>query len=310
LVVLAASVACSSAQEAPASSAPPGSDAATNTPGSGGSSGGSTTPADAAAGGTGGRTGTEPPGQDAGDTQPDAEPTASVDSGGPAGGDAAEGGATGTIFVFTRTTAFRHPSIETAATALHDTLTPLGLTVEIGADPATFTTAGLSRFAGVVLVSTTGKPLGDPGTEALDALLAFVRAGGALVGIHGASATEYAPTLPYTPLLGGKMVDHPGSVRTAACHPAGQHPAVARLPAILTVYDEIYVMGNLSTDNQVDLNCDAFSGGGVLPIAWHRTEGQGRVYYTALGHGPEEYAASNPVFADHIVPAILWALGR
>jgi type 1 glutamine amidotransferase len=222
----------------------------------------------------------------------------------------AEGGTSGAIFLFTRTTGFRHPSIEPAAAALTEALTPLGLSVETGADPKTFTTAGLSRFRGIVLISTTGKPLGDPGTDALDALLAFVRAGGALIGIHGASSTEYDPALPYTPLIGGKFVDHPGSVRTGTCHPASQHPSAARLPATLTVHDEIYFMDHLRPDNEVDLTCDALTGGALLPIAWHRAEGSGRVFYTALGHGPEQYAASNPVFKDHIIPGILWALGR
>ncbi len=251
-----------------------------------------------------------PPGEplDAVRAMPDSG--ADADAAAPMGGDGGTEGRRGNaVLVFTRTTGYRHASIEPAAMALHDALSPLGFAIEISADETTFTAAGLARFVGVVLVSTTGKPLGDPGVDAQNALLAFVRAGGALVGIHAASSTEYDPTLPYTPLIGGKFIDHPGGVRNGVCHPTGQHPSVARLPANLSVFDEIYFMDHLNAANQVDLHCDALSGGAPLPIAWHRVEGMGRVFYTALGHNADEYAATSPVFKDHIIPAVLWALG-
>jgi type 1 glutamine amidotransferase len=311
LVGLLVSVTCSSGENTPAGSSRGESGGGAGASGTGGSmdTGGST--------GTGATPSSEPdaatsdalepaPGSDAGSVEID-DAGSAVDAGPPGDGGADHGNV---VFVFTRTTGFRHASIEPGEMALHDALTPLGLTVETGADPKIFTTAGLARFAGIVLISTTGKPLGDPGTEALDALQAFVRAGGALIGIHGASSTMYDPALPYTTLLGGRFVDHPGSVRMGVCHPASQHPSAAKLPPALTVQDEIYFMDHLRPDNEIDLRCDALTGGGTLPIAWHRAEGKGRVFYTALGHGNEQYAATNPVFKDHMIPGILWALGR
>ena len=214
------------------------------------------------------------------------------------------------VFVFTHTTGYRHAAIEAATLALKNALGPLGITVETGADPKVFTPAELARFGGVVLMSTTGKPLGDPGTAALDALSGFVRAGGGLAGIHAASSTEYDPALPYVPLVGGKFVDHPGSVRAGVCHVDSTFAGVARLPHDFPLRDEFYAFSNLRADNQIDLSCDAVTGNGRLPIAWHRDEGAGRVFYTALGHDAVEFAAGNKVLADHMVPGILWTLGR
>src|SRR5436190_13321620 len=96
-----------------------------------------------------------------------------------------------TSLVYTNPTWFLQDSIGAAAATVGAALRAEGITVESSADPALFTPAGLRRYAGIVLVSTTGKPLGDPGTAALDALAAFVRGGGALVGLHAASSTLY-----------------------------------------------------------------------------------------------------------------------
>ena len=74
--------------------------------------------------------------------------------------------------------------------------------------------------------------------------------------------------------------------------------------------DEFYVFNHLHPANEGDLTCDAFGGGARLPIAWHRREGAGRVFYTALGHGPEQFAAGSRVLKDHILPGIEWAAGR
>jgi type 1 glutamine amidotransferase len=245
-------------------------------------------PADAGAG----------PGDDAGRTEPRSDDAAAPAQRPPL------------VFVFTNTTGYHHDSIPAEAAALEDALRALGITVETGADPKLFTPAELARFGAVVLLNTTGMPLGNPGTAPLAALSAFVTGGGGLAGIHAASSTTYDPALPWVPLVGGKFIDHPGSVRAAVCHTEGTFVAIARLSKDFPVRDEIYTFSNLRADNQIDLRCDAFTGGGRLPVAWHRNEGAGRVFYTALGHGAEELAVGQKLLADHVVPGILWTLGR
>lgn len=212
------------------------------------------------------------------------------------------------VLIYTHSTGFRHTSIEAVAAAMRTALMTAGFTAELSADPARFSTAALADLRGVVFISTTGKPLGDPGTEALAALEAYVRGGGALVGIHAASSTGYEPTGPYTKLVGGKFVEHPGSVREATCYPEGTHAAAAKLPPSFKTNDEIYVFENYRDDNQVVLRCGALTGNTKLPIAWHRTEGAGRVFYSALGHNAGDFAPTHFLMRDHFLPGALWAL--
>ena len=48
--------------------------------------------------------------------------------------------------------------------------------------------------------------------------------------------------------------------------------------------------------------------GGDYPQAWTRTDGRGRVFYTALGHRDDIWS-SDPVFRAHIAGGIRWAVG-
>jgi uncharacterized protein len=243
-------------------------------------------------------------------TTPDGPPSAPADGAAPA--DSAAPAAGGKLLVYSRTTGNRHVHIPQAVATLRTALTGLGYTVEASEDPAWFTPARLQPLAGVILVSTTGTSLGEPGTDAIAALDGFVRGGGVLVGLHAASSTFYDPAAGYTRLIGGKFVNHPGNVRTASCHAEGTHPAVAKLPEPFVVRDEIYVMSNLRPDNQVILTCDAFGENRRLPIAWYRQgiDGPGRIFYTALGHEVSDWSPQSPYFRDHALPGILWALGR
>jgi type 1 glutamine amidotransferase len=56
------------------------------------------------------------------------------------------------------------------------------------------------------------------------------------------------------------------------------------------------------------LDAASVGGAGDYPLAWTREQGNGRVYYNALGH----FAATwgQPLFQQQILGAILWAAHR
>jgi type 1 glutamine amidotransferase len=212
------------------------------------------------------------------------------------------------ILIYTRADAFVHDTRGTAAMAIKKALAPLGVTATISEDPALITAEKLAPLTGIVLIDNTGNPFGNPGTAAIAALGAFVRAGHGLAGVHAATS-GYDGVPAYIGLLGGHFKEHPGGVRLGHCQPMGSFPSVARLPATFALVDEFYVFDQYNEANLVDLRCDALGSTTKLPIAWHRQEGQGRVFYTALGHNAEEW--SDPkIVDDHVIPGILWSLGR
>lgn len=204
---------------------------------------------------------------------------------------------------------FRHPSIEPAAFTLQALLEARGFSVEISKDPGKFTPANLADLRLVVMIGSCGTPLGDPETESVAALDAWIKAGGAFVGLHAASAVKYAPTSRFVAIMGGRFAGHPGDLRAAVCTPQGTNPSVASLPTPFNVHDEIYVFDGYNDANQVDLRCAGLNGD-PLPIAWHRSEGAGRVFYSALGHEISVWQSDGPLVKDHVWPGILWALGQ
>jgi len=48
--------------------------------------------------------------------------------------------------------------------------------------------------------------------------------------------------------------------------------------------------------------------GGDYPQAWYQDFGEGRSFYTSLGHRDDIWS-SDPVFRAHLVGGIRWALG-
>ncbi len=214
------------------------------------------------------------------------------------------------VLVFTRTTGYRHASIEKAAESTRQALTAAGWKVQVSDDPKAVRAGRAEPVRRHRPREHHRQAAGRSRPDELAGFEAWLRAGGGLAGLHAASSTQYDPALPYIRLVGGKFINHPGSVRPANCHPEGNHPAVAQLPSPFPVRDEIYRFEQLRPDNIVMLRCDELNGGAKLPIAWHRQEGAGRVFYSALGHAAEDFAPDARVFRDHLLPGILWALSR
>lgn len=177
--------------------------------------------------------------------------------------------------------------------------------------------AGLRRqsfeaFHAVLFFTTGNLPLT---AEAREALFEFVRAGRGFVGIHSASDTWYDVPA-YGELLGGYFDGHPWHQRVRVTVEDSAHPSTRHLGGSFEITDEIYQFWNWSrTGVHVLLSLDPRSvdvGKGKrsdkdYALAWVRSYGRGRVFYTALGHGREVWEDER--FRLHLLGGIRWALG-
>jgi hypothetical protein len=224
------------------------------------------------------------------------------------------------VLIYTATTGFRHESIPAAASAIAAAATAAGLVPVLSpADPTTMTApvpadfapGALAPYGGVVLLATSGQPLGAPGTPQIQALIDFVEGGGGLVAIEDASHcydSDFPPvSAPYIALIGGDFNGHTG-FGPGTCAPVGSHPTTAMLPATFAITDEVYYFKDVAADIQVVLECEN-PGAAPRPISWVRTQGAGRVFYTALGHADPSWT-TGPLVPDHVLPALLWTMGR
>jgi type 1 glutamine amidotransferase len=204
------------------------------------------------------------------------------------------------LLVYSRTTGYRHDSIPAGIRTLRLIGEQAGYAVDATEDPA------LSRYAVLVFLSTSGDVLDDAGRDALEGYLA---AGGAWLGIHGATTTEYG--WPYFGGLAGARFDkHPAEQTATMTVEDPGHSATSHLPASWTWHDEWYdFQANPRPQVHVLLTVDeaTYDGGSMgadHPVAWCHSYGGGRSFYTALGHAARTYA--DPAFERHLAGAIEW----
>jgi hypothetical protein len=207
------------------------------------------------------------------------------------------------LLLYTRTTGYRHASIPAGAAALRGIG---GYSVDATEDPAAFRPRKLRDYAAVVFLSTSGAVLDDAGREALAGYLA---AGGAWLGIHGASTTEYDWPW-FGDLAGARFDQHPPVQPGVITVEDGDHPATGHLGPTWARSDEWYAFtANPRPRVHVLLTVDEASyQGGTMgadhPVAWCHERLGGRSFYTALGHTPESFAES--AFLAHLRGALSW----
>ena len=207
------------------------------------------------------------------------------------------------ILVFSRTAAFRHPSIPTAIRAIHQLGSRSGLTVDATEDPAAFRDANLRRYRAVVFLMTTGDVLAPPQQAAFER---FIHNGGGFAGVHSAADTEYSWPW-YGGLIGAYFRSHPPIQRATVRVERKADPSTAALPSTWARTDEWYNFArNPRGSVRVLAVLDESSyipGEGAMgsdhPVAWAHEYQGGRAWYTAGGH--TEAAYSEPLFRRHLL---------
>ncbi len=197
----------------------------------------------------------------------------------------------------------------------------------------------LTRFDGLMMMTNGNLPLTDPQRSAL---VDFVRNGGGFIGVHCAALTLYDYP-EFGEMLGGYFRRTVGQNRVVVLEVEDpDHPATSMLGDSWPIVDEFYQYGTAAWtadrpqenvdvlfDNRIPLGLsrervhvllsidteqtdleglEDVEPGGDYPQAWYQDFGEGRSFYTSLGHRDDIWS-SDPVFRAHLVGGIRWALG-
>jgi type 1 glutamine amidotransferase len=169
----------------------------------------------------------------------------------------------------------------------------------------------LSNVDGIFFLGHREVPLND---QQKAELLAFVRGGKGFVAAHtGLTALESWPE--FGEMLGGQFSGHPITGAGRVINEQPGFPAVKHFPATFAFNDEFYLPKTQSREKvDVLLRLDTseverqgVAKGSDYPLAWAKTYGKGRVFYSSLGHAADTW--DNRDVAQMYFEAIKWALG-
>jgi uncharacterized protein len=146
--------------------------------------------------------------------------------------------------------------------------------------------------------------------EELTNLSAAVRSGVGLAGYHGGMGDAFREAPEYQFMCGGQWVAHPGNVIDYRVDVTRPDDSVMEGIESFPYHSEQYYM-HVDPANEV-LATTTFTGehaswidGVVMPVVWKRRHGQGRVFYSALGHVASEFEV--PQMRTILHRGMLWA---
>jgi hypothetical protein len=131
-----------------------------------------------------------------------------------------------------------------------------------------------------------------------EGLNGYVHDGGGLVGIHGTGWWIPARSVP---LIGGHANWHPPGLTFDVTIDDDDHPIMKGIEDF-EVEDEIYMS---AWDPGIHVLASATWQDKQHPMAWTHHYGEGKVFYTTLGHGPNTFEVD--AFQQMIVQAVKWA---
>ena len=142
------------------------------------------------------------------------------------------------------------------------------------------------------------------------ALVRAVESGVGLGGFHGGMGDAFRSSTAYQFMVGGQFVAHPDDHKDYLVHfVEGADPIVAGLDDF-SIHTEQYFM-QVDPSNEV-LATTTFRSvsapwinGTVMPVVWKRRYGKGRVFYSAIGHGPKEFEI--PQVRELTKRGLIWA---
>ena len=246
------------------------------------------------------------------------------------------------VLLFSATAGFRHKSIPMGKMAIKMLGDATGAYETVASDdPMYFEADALATFDAVILLSPTqdffmpdNKQRGDFSDEGwawlkarhqrlVDNLIDYVRQGGGLMGIHAATDSCYGHK-EYGETIGGYFDGHPwtSNKNVTIVIEDPEHGTMAPVfgdedyfklvEEIYQFRDKPYSRERLRVLMSLDLERsdpvdNAKRADKDYAVAWVQSVGEGRVFYTSIGHNNHIYA--NPLMLKHYLAGIQFAIG-
>lgn len=131
--------------------------------------------------------------------------------------------------------------------------------------------------------------------EQLQPVLAAVKSGTGIAGLHGGMGDAFRQETEWQFMVGGQWVAHPGGAGvTYTVEIVSDDPIVAGMEDFEVTSEQYYM--HVDPNNEV-LAVTSFPdyGDAPMPVVWKKMYGEGRVFYSSLGHNAEVAAQEEPL---------------
>jgi type 1 glutamine amidotransferase len=146
--------------------------------------------------------------------------------------------------------------------------------------------------------------------EQSEGLRKAILSGVGLAGWHGGTGDSFREDTEYQFMVGGQWVAHPGGGRKYTVQIVKPNDPIVKGLGEFEMNSEQYYL-HVDPSNEV-LATTTFDGeihpwikGCVMPQVWKRMYGQGRVFYSALGHNAKDFDV--PEVKEIMKRGLLWA---
>ncbi len=208
------------------------------------------------------------------------------------------------VLLFSKSTGFRHgESIEAAKKTFDELAKKNNWFLYSTEEGGVFNKEQLAKFSAVIFNNSTGRLLNDEQQKTLEE---YVEQGGKLIAIHGAGDNSHHWDWYVQNLLGSEFSHHAIQAQlqmgTTKLNASSDSTLIAGLPETWKQADEWYVFfenpAAKGFNVMLTINGDEIDPSGNLlwmtdknfgmgkdhPVAWYKSVGKGRTFYTSMGH--------------------------
>jgi uncharacterized protein len=167
-------------------------------------------------------------------------------------------------------------------------------------------TGGLAGLRLIVPIWTMGTIAPEP----LAALHDAVVGGVGLAGFHGGMGDAFRDATDFQFMVGGQFVAHPDNIKDYEVRIADHEHEITRGLGDFSMHSEQYYMHvdpsvHVLATTVFEPESAPWVSGTVMPVAWTRRHGEGRVFYSSLGHQPADLDV--PEAGELMRRGMLWA---
>jgi type 1 glutamine amidotransferase len=190
-----------------------------------------------------------------------------------------------------------------------DWLRAEGAHVIISDDLEVYTNDSLMSSINLIIQNVT---MGSISRLQSEGLIAAIKRGAGLAGCHGGIGDSFRDNPDYQFVVGGQWVAHPGGEVDFTVHITNDKDPICAGISDFEIHTEQYYMHIdpnikvLATTTYSGEHGDWFAGA-VMPVVWKKYYGEGRVFYTSLGHARHDFDV--PEAWEILTRGIRWASG-